>query len=142
MKREQAILIIDDNPAITRLLGSVLTQSGYRVVSSNDPLVGLELVDKEHPDLVVMDLCMPGVDGWELCRRIRKQHRMPILVLTVLGEPADIERTFLAGADAYMSKPFSIEGFLERVRSLLRRGIRRLDSAGSAPPGGQQAETK
>jgi len=143
MNREETILIIDDNPAITRLLGSVLTQSGYRVVSSNDPLAGLGLVEQEHPDLVVMDLCMPGVDGWELCRRIRKGHRMPILVLTVLGEPADIERTFLAGADAYMSKPFSIEGFLDRVRSLLRRGIRRLDSSGgSSPSKGQQVESK
>jgi|YelNatPaOPRAMG01_1025707.scaffolds.fasta_scaffold179533_2 DNA-binding response OmpR family regulator len=125
----QKILIIDDNPAITRLLGSVLTQAGYGVVSTNDPLDGLNLVAREQPDLVVMDLCMPGVDGWELCRRIRSGHRMPILVLTVLGEAADIERTFLAGADAYMSKPFSIDGFLERVRALLGRGIRRLDSA-------------
>ncbi|MGC8873857.1 MAG: response regulator transcription factor [Chloroflexia bacterium] len=125
----QKILIIDDNPAITRLLNSVLTQAGYGVVSTNDPLDGLNLVGREQPDLVVVDLCMPGVDGWELCRRIRAGHRMPILVLTVLGEPADIERTFLAGADAYMSKPFSIEGFLERVRALLDRGIRKLGSA-------------
>lgn len=125
----EKILIIDDNPAITRLLTSVLTQAGYGVASTNDPLEGLNLVAHEQPDLVVVDLCMPGVDGWELCRRIRAGHRMPILVLTVLGEPGDIERTFLAGADAYMSKPFSIDAFLERVRALLGRGIRKLSSA-------------
>jgi DNA-binding response OmpR family regulator len=123
------IVIIDDSFAITRLLRNVLTQEGYAVHTSNDPKVGQDLVDEEQPDLVVLDICMPGVDGWEVCRRIREEHTMPILVLTVLEQPQDIERTFQAGADAYMTKPFSITGFLERVAELIAPRIRRLNEA-------------
>jgi DNA-binding response OmpR family regulator len=111
------------------LLKNVLTQEGYAVVTSNDPKEGQSLVEDEHPHLVVLDICMPGVDGWEVCRRIRQRHEMPILVLTVLEQPHDIERTFKAGADAYMTKPFSISGFLERVQELMGPRIRRLNGS-------------
>ena len=120
------ILVIDDSPEITRLIASVLGAEGYDVVVSNYPADGQALVRQESPDLVVLDVCMPEIDGWELCRRIREEHGMPILVLTVLSEVGDIERTFQAGADAYMAKPFSIPEFLERVARLLRRGIPRV----------------
>lgn len=125
-RRREKILVVDDSPAITRLLASVLTQEGYHVVTTNQPKQAEVLVRSESPDLVVLDVCMPGIDGWELCRRIRSEHRMPILILTVLGDAADIERTFRAGADAYMTKPFVINELLERIQRLLNRKIRRL----------------
>lgn len=120
------ILIIDDHPAMTRLLHSILIQAGYRVTVSNDPWAGQSLVDQERPDLVVLDVCMPGLDGYELCRRIRRRHRMPILMLSVRKAAPDVQRAYQSGADAYMSKPIAIDGFIEQVERLLHRQMRRI----------------
>jgi len=126
-RRAKKIVVIDDNVQITRLLRGILVQEGYRVVITNDPVLGQDLVRRENPDLVVMDVCMPDLDGWELCRRIRDERSVPILVLSVLAEEQHVERTFECGATAHMTKPFSIVEFLEQVRSLLPGAVQRLD---------------
>lgn len=129
-ERREKILVIDDSPEITRLLRNVLLQAGYQVVIHNDPEAALSLVKEERPDLVLLDICMPHLDGWEVCRRIREVSSVPILMLTVLSESPNVERSLQAGADAYMTKPFSLRVLLERVRNLLdkepSRGIRRI----------------
>lgn len=129
-ERPKKILVIDDSPEITRLLRNVLLQAGYQVTVHNDPEAALSLVEKEHPDLVLLDICMPRLDGWEVCRHIREVSSVPILMLTVLSESPNIERSLRAGADAYMTKPFSLSALLERVHSLLQQkhpqGIRRI----------------
>ncbi len=122
------ILVIDDNADITRLLRSILRQQGYRAIVSNEPTMCTELVERERPDLVLVDVCMPEMDGWEVCRAIRRISSVPILVLTVLAEKRYAQRTLAAGADAHMSKPFSIPELLEKVQDLLRQGVHRVDA--------------
>ncbi len=136
--RGEKILVIDDSPEITRLLQNVLLQAGYQVVTHNDPQAALSAVEEERPDLVILDICMPHLDGWEVCRRIREVSSVPILMLTVLSESSNVERSLRAGADAYMTKPFPLSALLERVRGLLRRepprGIRRISPLPDYPP--------
>jgi len=119
MRMAQTILVIDDNVQITRLLRGILRQEGYRVIISHEPVLCEELVAREAPDLVIVDICMPEMDGWEVCHRIREMRDVPILVLTVLAENRYVERTMASGANAHMSKPFAISALLEQVRSLL-----------------------
>lgn len=136
--RGEKILVIDDSPEITRLLQNVLLQAGYRVVVHTDPQAALSAVEEERPDLVILDICMPHLDGWEVCRRIREVSPVPILMLTVLSESPNVERSLRAGADGYMTKPFSLGALLERVQGLLRReppqGIRRISPLPDRPP--------
>ncbi|MGB9723181.1 MAG: response regulator transcription factor [Chloroflexia bacterium] len=128
----EKVLVIDDSPEITRLLRNILSREGYQVSVSNDPEAALLLLEQERPHLVILDICMPHLDGWEVCRRIREVSSVPILMLTVLSESPNVERSLRAGADAYMTKPFSISALLERVHSLLGRyparpsGIRKI----------------
>ena len=124
----QTILVIDDNVQITHLLRGILRQENYRVVISNEPQLCQELLERESPDMVIVDVCMPDMDGWEVCEKIREKSNIPILVLTVLSEKRYIDRTMAAGANAHMSKPFTITEFLEQVRTLLPRRIQRLDA--------------
>ncbi len=116
-------LVVDDNPAITRLLDQILSRAGYAVRATNRAEETLPLVHQEQPDLVVLDICMPGMDGGRLCSEIRQQYHTPVLVLSVLNSPQEIERTLRAGAVAHMGKPFLIDAFLDRVSSLLRGGM-------------------
>ncbi len=125
MSEAKKIVVIDDNPQITWLLRDILTEEGYAVVTCNEAESGHSLVDRERPDLVILDICMPGINGWELCRYIRRKHRMPILVLSVLTEPPDIQRTLDVGADIHMTKPFSVAELVEQVAELLEQGGRR-----------------
>ena len=122
------ILVVDDSVEITRMLQSILRQQGYRVVVSSEPARCAALAQSESPDLVILDACMPTMDGWEVCRAIRDVSAVPILVLTVLAEKQYVERTYAVGADAHMCKPFSIAVLLDKVRDLLRQGIHRVDA--------------
>jgi DNA-binding response OmpR family regulator len=121
------ILIVDDSVQITRLLKGILVTEGYRVVITNEAEASLELVREERP---VVDVCMPGLDGWELCRRIREETVTPILVLTVLAEKEHGDFALQVGATAHMAKPFLIPAFLEQVRFLLHGGTRPPGAAG------------
>lgn len=116
------ILVVDDDPKITALLRRALTFEGYAVQVANDGLEGLKLAWSNPPDLVILDLMMPALDGMEVCRRLRAESDLPILMLTARDEVNDRVQGLDAGADDYLIKPFALEELLARVRALLRRG--------------------
>ncbi len=115
------ILVIEDDEAISDLLRRGLTYEGYKVSVAQDGATGLRIARDDPPDLVVLDLMLPGLDGLEVCRRLRAADDVPILVLTARGTVSDRIAGLDSGADDYMVKPFSIDELLARVRALLRR---------------------
>jgi two-component system KDP operon response regulator KdpE len=123
------ILVIDDEPQITRVLRAALTAQRFDVRTANDPEEGLLLFRDWPPDLVVTDLMMPGLSGVEVCRAIRAQSRIPIVVLSVRDHERSKVEALDAGADDYVTKPFSIQELLARVRAHLRRAPERTTAA-------------
>ena len=121
MPQKQRILIVDDEPQITRVLRTGLTTRGYDVRVAADGESALDTFNDWHPDLVVTDLAMPNVGGLELCRRLRLASQVPIIVLSVKGEEKSKVEALDAGADDFVTKPFSMEELLARVRATLRR---------------------
>ena len=115
------VLVIEDDESITRLLRLYLNDAGFRVLAATDGRAGLVLHDAEHPDLVVLDLMLPGLDGWQVCRRIRAQASTPILMLTARESEQDRIAGLDLGADDYVTKPFSPRELVSRVRAILRR---------------------
>lgn len=115
------ILIIEDDPAILRLLQRGLTMENYHVDTAADGETGLKLFQERQPDLVVLDLMLPGMDGMEVCQRIRQKSKVPILILTAKDAIQDRVEGLDAGADDYLVKPFNLEELLARIRALLRR---------------------
>ena len=126
----QRILVIDDETQITRVLRAALSAQRYDVRTANDPMEALRVFEEWSPDLVVTDLMMPEISGVELCREIRKKSKTPILVLSVRDQERAKVEALDAGADDYVTKPFSIQELLARVRAHLRRAPERVtDSA-------------
>ena len=123
------ILVLDDEPQITRVLRAALTAQAFDVRIANDPEEGLLLFRDWHPDLVVTDLMMPGMSGVEVCRAIRANSGVPILVLSVRDQERSKVEALDAGADDYVTKPFSIQELLARVRAHLRRAPERTTEA-------------
>jgi two-component system KDP operon response regulator KdpE len=121
MSEKQRILIVDDEPQITRVLRRSLTTHGYEVRSSADGESALETFGDWHPDLVITDLSMPNMNGLELCKRLRSASLIPIIVLSVKGEEQIKVEALDAGADDYVSKPFGMDELLARIRAALRR---------------------
>lgn len=117
----QTILVIEDEASIARLVRLYLQEAGFRVLAAAEGVTGLALHDRERPDLVVLDLMLPGLDGWEVCRRIRSAARTPILMLTARRTEDDRVEGFDLGADDYVTKPFSPRELVSRVRAILRR---------------------
>jgi two-component system, OmpR family, KDP operon response regulator KdpE len=115
------ILVVDDEPQITRVLKTTLSSQGYGVRSAGDGQQALDEMKSWPPDLIITDLRMPTMDGLELCRRVRKDSRIPIIVLSVKGEEMIKVEALDAGADDYITKPFSVNELLARVRAALRR---------------------
>src|SRR6266700_1067016 len=115
------ILVVDDEPQITRVLKTTLSSQGYGVRTAAEGEEALLQMKSWPPDLIITDLRMPNVDGLELCRRVRMESRIPIIVLSVKGEESIKVEALDAGADDYITKPFSINELLARVRSALRR---------------------
>ena len=115
------ILIVDDEPNIIGTLGPLLRARGYDVSEAMTGRAALAAVDREPPDLVVLDLGLPDVDGVEVCRRIREGLSVPIIVLSARGAEGDKVRALDMGADDYVTKPFGTEELLARVRAALRR---------------------
>jgi DNA-binding response OmpR family regulator len=117
------VLIIEDEPALLRGLKDNLETEGYEVRSANNGEKGLEALLNAPPDLVLLDLMLPKINGYEICRTARKRGlEMPIIMLTAKGQEEDIVRGLELGADDYVTKPFSIRELLARVKALLRRG--------------------
>ena len=121
MNEKQRILIVDDEPQITRVLRRSLASHGYDVRSSADGESALETFGDWHPDLVITDLSMPNLDGLALCRRLRNLSSVPVIVLSVKGEEQTKVEALDAGADDYVTKPFGMDELLARIRATLRR---------------------
>jgi two-component system KDP operon response regulator KdpE len=120
-EKRASILVVDDEAQIRRALHSILSTRGYHVLSASDGAEGLDLAIEHNPSLTILDLAMPGMDGLEVCRELRTWYAAPILVLSVRGADADKIAALDAGADDYVTKPFSAGELLARVRALLRR---------------------
>jgi two-component system response regulator MprA len=121
------ILIIDDDEKITALLRRGLTFEGYLVQTASSGSAGIEAVHKDPPDLIILDIMLPGIDGFEVCRQLRILGNLPILMLTARDEVIDRVKGLDTGADDYLVKPFAFSELLARIRALLRR--RRNDHA-------------
>ena len=119
------ILVVDDEAQITRVLKTTLSTQGYAIRTASDGRQGLQEVRTWSPDLVITDLRMPNMDGLDLCRSIRAESHIPIIVLSVKGEEATKVEALDAGVDDYVTKPFNINELLARVRAALRRAATR-----------------
>src|SRR5579859_1963507 len=129
----QKILIIEDEDGIIHLLNLYLKDAGYEIVVAKDGADGLAMHAREHPDLVLLDIMLPALDGFEVCRRIRAWSKTPILMLTARGDENDRISGLDLGADDYLVKPFSPRELVSRVRAILRR-INTQESAAEAHP--------
>ncbi len=124
MKRSetaQAILIVEDDRNIAALVETYLNKAGFETLVAHDGQTGLNHLRARRPGFVILDLMLPGVDGWDLCREIRKVSEVPILILTAREEELDRVLGFSLGADDYVVKPFSPRELVERVKAILRR---------------------
>lgn len=119
------ILIIDDDRKLNRLLERYLGDFGYRVVTAVEPAEGLTRLQRQDPDLVILDVMMPGMTGFEVCREIRQRTDVPVIMLTARGEPADRIVGLELGADDYVAKPFDPRELVARIQAVLRRAAGR-----------------
>ncbi|NOK57289.1 MAG: response regulator [Chloroflexi bacterium AL-W] len=117
------ILVVDDNNDIRELVRQVLLVEGHEVVIAKDGLEALQQEARTQPDLVICDVNLPIMDGWEVCRKIKVRRAVPILLLTVRAEIIDIEYSRDVGADDHLPKPFEITEFLKRVSALLNTKV-------------------
>jgi two-component system KDP operon response regulator KdpE len=129
MAERSRILVVDDETQIARVLKTALSSQGYEVKTAGDGESALNLATDWIPDLVVTDLSMPGMTGIELCRSVRERSHVPIIVLSVRGEEKTKIEALDAGADDYVTKPFSVSELLARVRANLRRAAATQESA-------------
>ncbi|HUN88406.1 MAG TPA: response regulator transcription factor [Terriglobales bacterium] len=121
MSEPNRILVVDDEPQITRVLRTTLVAQGYELRVANDGEMALEIMKDWQPDLIITDLAMPEINGVELCRRVRAVSQLPIIVLSVRDQERQKIEALDAGADDYITKPFSMNELLARVRANLRR---------------------
>jgi DNA-binding response OmpR family regulator len=115
------VLVVDDEPTIREIVVSYLEREGFTTLEAADGNRARELLERDPPDLVVLDLMLPGTDGLELCRWIRSRSRLPVIMLTARGEESDRIVGLELGADDYVTKPFSPRELAARVRTVLRR---------------------
>src|SRR6059036_2962893 len=116
-----SILVVDDEPQIRRVMRSTLTNHGYVILEAKNGEEAIEVARKEKPDLILLDVNMPGMNGVDACREIRRGSAAPIIMLTVRNAERDKVLALDAGADDYVVKPFGIEELLARIRAALRR---------------------
>lgn len=128
------ILVVDDEPKILKAVEHSLINAGFRVIKAMDGESALRLAEAELPDLVVLDLMLPGLDGFEVCRRLRQRSDVPVLVLSARGAETDKVVGFHLGIDDYLTKPFSPAELVLRVKAILRR------AAGPAPARREEVE--
>jgi DNA-binding response OmpR family regulator len=121
MPAKATILAVDDEPHVLKLLKANLESSGYRVLTAADGKLALRIVEDDLPDLVILDLMLPKMDGYAVCRHIREFSAVPVIMLTARSAQVDLVHGFEVGADDYLTKPFSITELLVRVQAVLRR---------------------
>jgi len=124
------ILVVDDEPAIRDVLVYNLTKARFRALAAADGDQALELARRERPDLVILDLMLPGIDGLEVCRALRQEGDIPIIMLTALDAEVDRVVGLELGADDYVVKPFSVRELMARVKSVLRRAQKAAEPEG------------
>lgn len=115
------VLLVDDDPVILKFVGANLKARNFEVITAEDGESALRAMEQTLPDLVILDIMMPGMDGVEVCRRIREWSKVPVIMLTAKNELSDKVAVLNLGADDYITKPFGIEELLARVRAVLRR---------------------
>lgn len=123
---DRRVLIVEDDPTVLEVASSYLRAAGFVVDAAVDGFAALELAGSAHPDLIVLDRMLPGIDGAEVCRRIRSGSAVPIILLTALSSADDRIDGLEAGADDYLTKPFSPRELVLRVKSILRRSVTEL----------------
>jgi DNA-binding response OmpR family regulator len=122
MQAAGPVLIIEDDRKTADLVALYLQKEGFQTITAHDGLQGLKLAEIHEPIFIVLDLMLPGIDGWEVCRRVRQRSNVPILMLTARGEEFDRVLGLTIGSDDYMVKPFSPRELVARVKAILRRG--------------------
>jgi DNA-binding response OmpR family regulator len=115
------ILLVDDDPTLLKFLGEFLQEDGFEVTLANNGQDALRTAYKLHPDLIVLDVMMPGMDGWEVCARLREMSQVPVILVTGKATEADKLRGFKLGADDYVTKPFSFAELSARIQAVLGR---------------------
>jgi two-component system KDP operon response regulator KdpE len=128
------ILVIDDNLDTLNVIAAALDKAGYRVVKAENGFSGLETFLQHNPDLVILDVMMPGLNGWEVLQQLRTISTVPVIMLTVLGQERNIVHGLEKGADDYVAKPFSKRELLGRVHALLRRAQMPAGKTREPPP--------
>ena len=129
----QRVLVVDDDPTVSDVVRRYLERADYEVTLAGDGQGALDAVRSSRPDLVVLDLMLPGIDGLEVCRRLRRDDpNLPVVMLTALGDEADRVLGLSLGADDYVTKPFSPRELVLRVQSVLRRSLRPVEPAADA----------
>ena len=130
------VLVVEDEPSLVATLSYNLRKNGFEVVSATDGAAGLQAARRDRPDVIVLDLMLPKMDGLEVCRRIRGDSDVPILMLTAKGEELDRVVGLEMGADDYLTKPFGMRELMARVRALLRRArVQRAEGGGQITAG-------
>ena len=136
------ILVVDDEPTLVETIRYSLKRESYEVVTALDGLKALEVAGREKPDLVILDVMLPGLDGFEVCRALRRETIVPILMLTARDDEVDKVVGLELGADEYMTKPFSMRELIARVRAMLRRvQMIRAESATAREPDAEKLRT-
>ena len=115
------VLIADDDPIVVKFVSAILKNEGCDVLTAADGATALEAVERDSPDLVILDIAMPNGDGFEVCRRLREWSQVPIIMLSARGETLDKVRCLNLGADDFVTKPFAMDELIARVKSVLRR---------------------
>jgi len=123
----QTILLVDDDETLLELLSDHIQMAGYRCVLASSGAQGLQLAAEEKPQLVVLDVMMPGIDGWEVCKHLREMSSAPVIMLTAKGEEFDKLRGFRLGVDDYVTKPFSFAEIVARIGAVLARTSHKAD---------------
>ncbi len=127
----QKVLIVDDEESILRLIKYNLEKAGFKAVTAEEGFKALETIKEEKPDLIILDIMLPGIDGIEICKRLRKEDcHIPILMLTARDEEIDKILGLEIGADDYMTKPFSIRELMARIKAILRRSLQYTENKG------------
>jgi DNA-binding response OmpR family regulator len=133
MEVKPRILVIDDEPHIRELVKRTLENAGYTVAEAREGKAALEAIAAKEPDLILLDIMMPGMDGYEVLERIREISNVPVLMLTAVHEKTAICRSLGLGADDYIEKPFLLNVFVARVKAKLRRSKGQLPYTGFTP---------
>ncbi len=128
MNKQVKVLVIEDDPDICELITLYAEKSGYLVTVANNGMKGLAMVYDNRPDLVILDIMLPEMDGWEVCQEIRRFAKTPVIMLTGKGENSDKLKGFALGTDDYLMKPFDPNELMARIKALLRRANPMLDA--------------